>query len=60
MINFIYLLIWGGAALVSVAAQRLSQVVASEGYSLVAVHGISCPEACGIFLDQGSDPYPLH
>ena len=23
-----------------------------------AAHGLSCPEACGIFLDQGSKPYP--
>ena len=60
-----------------VAAHRLSVVVASRGYSLVAayglltavtslvaehgllsagsvvlVHGLSCPAACEIFLDQ--------
>ena len=23
-------------------------------------HGLSCPVACGIFLDQGSNPCPLH
>ena len=23
-------------------------------------HGLSCPEACGIFPDQGSNPCPLH
>ena len=26
----------------------------------VASYGFSCPEACGIFLDQGSNPCPLH
>ena len=26
----------------------------------VAAYGFSCPEACGIFLDQGSNPSPLH
>ena len=24
------------------------------------VQGLSCPAACGIFLDQGSNPCPLH
>ena len=24
------------------------------------VHGLSCSVACGIFLDQGSNPCPLH
>ena len=24
------------------------------------VHGLSCSVACGIFLDQGSKPRPLH
>ena len=28
--------------------------------SAVAVHGLKCSAACGIFLDQGSNPYPLH
>ena len=53
------------------AAQGLSLVVASRGYSLVAVlglliaavslvaeHGLSCPTACGIFLDQGWNHVP--
>ena len=26
----------------------------------IAAHGLSCPGACGIFLDQGSNPCPLH
>ena len=28
--------------------------------SVVAVHKLSCSEACGIFLDQGSSLCPLH
>ena len=27
---------------------------------VVLVHRLSCPEACGIFLDGGSNPCPLH
>ena len=28
--------------------------------SVVVVHRLSCSMACGIFLDQGSNPCPLH
>ena len=28
--------------------------------SVVVAHGPSCCAACGIFPDQGSNPYPLH
>ena len=28
--------------------------------SVVVAHGLSCSSACGIFPDQGSNPYPLH
>ena len=38
--------------------------VAEHGFqslsSRVVVHGLSCPTACGVFLDQGSNPCPLH
>jgi len=27
---------------------------------IIAVHGLSCPAACGTFLDQGSNLYLLH
>ena len=27
--------------------------------SVVVAHGLSCSAACGIFLDQGSNPHPL-
>ena len=38
-----------------VAEHRLS----STG-SVMAAHWLSCPMACGIFPDQGSNPCPLH
>ena len=28
--------------------------------SVVVAHGLSCSVACGIFLDQGSNPCPPH
>ena len=28
--------------------------------SVVEMHGFSCPMTCGILLDQGSNPCPLH
>ena len=28
--------------------------------SVVVAHGLSCSAACGIFLDEGSNPCPLH
>ena len=71
---------------VFIAAQWLSLVASSGGYSLVVLcrlltvvaslvakhrlqgmqasvvvaHGLSCPTASGIFLDQGSNLCPLH
>ena len=33
---------------------------ALEQGSVVVAHGLSCSAACGIFLDQGSNPCPLH
>ena len=30
------------------------------GFLIVAAHGLTYPEACGIFLDQGLNPQPLH
>ena len=42
---------------------RASVVVAhrlQSAGSVVVAHGLSCSVACGIFLDQGSNPCPLH
>ena len=36
-----------------------ASVVVAHG-SVVVAHGLSCFAACGIFLDQGSNPCPLH
>ena len=38
------------------AAASLVQYVGSA----VAAYGLSCPKACGIFLDQRSNPCLLH
>ena len=50
-----------------VAAPRLrstGSVVAAPGLrstgSVVVAQGLSCSAACGIFLDQGSNPRLLH
>ena len=32
----------------------------SSQASVVVAHRLSCPKACGSFLDQGSNPCPLH
>ena len=37
-----------------------SLVAASRGCSLVKIRGLSCPAACGIFLEQGLNLCPLH
>ena len=42
---------------------RASVVVARGLWStgaVVVAHGLSCSATCGIFLDQGSNPCPLH
>ena len=53
--------LWGAGA--SVAVAHGSVFVApglwSTG-SVVVAHGLSCPSACGIFLDQGLNPCLLH
>ena len=36
-----------------------AQVLGHMG-SVAVAHGLSCPVACGIFQDQGSNPCPLH
>ena len=47
----------------AVAARGLQQpwLAASRAQaSVVVAHGLSCSAACGMFLDQGSNPCPLH
>ena len=42
---------------------RASVIVALEFQSVgsvIVVHGLSCSAACGIFMDQSSNPCPLH
>ena len=47
------------AALVLVAAHRLSLVAGSEDCSTAAAQGLSCPMRRGIFPDQGLNQCPL-
>ena len=37
-----------------------ASVVAARELSSCGTHGLSCSTACGIFLDQGSNPRPLN
>ena len=49
-----------GVQALVVAAQRLSSCGSRPQSTGSVAHGLSCPVACGIFLDQGSNPCPLH
>ena len=57
---------WSAAAALSQAASHCSrfsccgaQALGPQALAIVA-HGLSCPTACGIFPDQGSNSCPLH
>ena len=56
---FFSFICWLWLPWVSVAEHRLSLVAVSSGSSLAVVMRLSCSPACGIFLDQGSNPCPL-
>ena len=45
--------------LIAVASCCGARVLGTRA-SVVVVHGLSCSTVCGIFLDQGSNPCPLH
>ena len=45
--------------LIAVASLAAEHGLKSAG-SVVVAHGLSCSAACGIFLDQGSNPCPLY
>ena len=45
--------------LISAASSCREQALGTRA-SVVGAHRLSCPPACGIFLDQGSNPCPLH
>ena len=70
MCDFIDLFIVGyaGSSLLQ-AFLQWQQMAALSGYDVwasrlraqtVAVHRLSCSLACGIFLDRGSNPHPVH
>ena len=48
------------ASLLQSTGSRVQASVVAVLGSVVVVHGLSCPVACGIFPDQGSNLCPLH
>ena len=46
--------------LIVVGSLGAEQVLCGAWASVVVAHRLSCPVACGIFLDQGWNLYPLH
>ena len=55
---------WGLLFVAVHSSLRVASLVAEHRLqstgSVVVTHGLSCSLACGIFLDQGSSPCPLH
>ena len=53
-----------GSVVVARGLQNIGSVVVAHRLqsagSVVVGHRLSCSAACGIFLDQGSNPCPLH
>ena len=45
--------------LIAVASLVAARALGARA-SVVVAHGLSCSQACGIFLDQESNPCPLH
>ena len=57
----------GGNSLISVHGLFIAVVSLADGArvlrcvcSIVVAYALSCPTACGIFPDQGLNPFPLH
>ena len=50
----------GAQALGSQASAVAAHWLWAMGASVAVAHGLSCSTARGIFLDQGSNPCPLH
>ena len=46
--------------LIVLASLVVEHGLSGAGASVVLVHRLSCPKACGIFLDQGLNLCPLH
>ena len=49
-----------GAGCLTVAASPVAEPGLQSAGSVVVVDRLSCPVACEIFPDQGSNPCPLH
>ena len=46
--------------LITVASLVAEHGFWSVGASIVKAQWLSCPQACGVFPEQGSNPHPLH
>ena len=55
-----YSLVTGWGLLITVASVVAEHWLQGMLASIVVAHGLSCPMACGIFLDQGSNSCLLH
>ena len=51
--------VWGLLIAVASLVEERGLLSTQASVAAVETHGPSCPEACGIFLDQGSNPCPL-
>ena len=51
--------LWCTGLLIAAASLGMEHRLQSAG-SVIVTHGLSCSKACGIFPDQGSNPYLLH
>jgi len=59
--NYVFLAVLGLSLVVaSVGFSSLQNTCSRRVDSVVVAHGLSCSTACGIFLDQGLNPCPLH
>ena len=55
-----YSLVLVHGLLIAVASLGAEHGLSGVRTSVVVVHGLSHPVACGILPDQGLNPYPLH
>ena len=61
--GFLWCSEWACLAVVPLVAELSSRALPSAAAargSVVVLYQLSCPAACGIFLDQGSNAYPSH
>ena len=55
-----FILAAGCVLLIAMASLVAEQELYGTRASVAVAHRLSCPTTCGIFLDQRSNPCPLH